>query len=390
MATFPSQDRLVRKEEMLGLIRERSFPEDHIGLNLYAPFESVNSDDVIFQYVQNTADGLASARAEDAESELAAKEDTFGTGQASLIDWAIKDHYQASDVSKYQEAIYLNGLLPSALPLTITTGILDDFNRRYARDAVLRRKKLDNSLEWLIMQAMWEGVIAYNDGKVILSVDYKRPAGQQTGGAPLSTTSAGASVTPWDSTSADPIGNALTVKQFMRDNYGVEITRALASEKVIRNIVTSSKFAALTGMAVAGGPSSGVIDPRYVLPDWGDGIQAALAVFQRATGISIQPYDSVFFTRAHGATTRTMHRFSPDNKILFLPSQQSVDALDDAMGWGKTLTSPHPEGNWTSGYYEWETPPSQDPWGIDAGTGIKAFPVFPHLDLSYVLEVLAT
>lgn len=388
MTTFPAQDRLVRKEVMLGIIRERAFPESHIGLQQFAPLEDVASDDAIFQYVQMAADGLAPARAEDAESELASKEDTFGIGRASIIDWAIKDHYQPSDVTRYQEAIYLNGQLPTTLPLTITSGILDDFNRRFARDAALRRKKLDNRLEWLIMQALWEGHIAYNDGKVQFDVDYSRPAGQQDGGRPNTTAATGPSVTSWDTTAADPIGNALEVKMFMRNNYGVEITRALASERVIRAIMTSDKFAARTGLAVVGGPNAGSIDPRYVLDNWGDGIAAALTVFQRATGIEITPYDSVFWTRAHGATLRTMHRFSPSDKIMYLPSQDSVNQLDDALGFGKTLTSPHPEGNWTSGYYEWETPPSQDPWGVDAGTGIKAFPVFPHLDLSYIQKVI--
>lgn len=387
MTTFPSQDRLVRKEVMLGQIRERSFPESHIGLRNFAPMQSVDSDDVIFQYVQASADGLAPARAEDAESELAQKEDTFGIGRASIVDWAIKDHYQPSDVSKYQEAIYAAGQLPTALPLTLGN-FIDDFRSRVARNSALRRKKLDNRLEWLIQQALWEGKIAYNDGKVIFDVNYNRPGGQQSGGAPSTPTTAGASVTAWNQTSADPINNALNVKQFMRSYYGVEITRGLASEAVIRAIMTSDKFAARTGLAVVGGPTAGAIDPKYVLDNWGDGINAALTVFQRATGIQLEPYDSVFWTRAAASKTRTMHRFAPSNKILFLPSQNSIDELDDNIGFGKTLTSPHPEGNWTSGYYEWQKDTGPDPWGYDMGTGIKAFPVFPHLDLSYVLQVL--
>jgi hypothetical protein len=66
-----------------------------------------------------------------------------------------------------------------------------------------------------------------------------------------------------------------------------------------------------------------------------------------------------------------------------------VAALDDTIGFGATLTSPHPEGNWTSGFYEWERDTGPDPWGFDRGNGIKAFPVMPHMELSYAMRVLA-
>ena len=52
------------------------------------------------------------------------------------------------------------------------------------------------------------------------------------------------------------------------------------------------------------------------------------------------------------------------------------------------LTSPHPEGNWQPGFYEWEQE-TKDPWGLNRGTGVKAFPVFPHMDLTFTMDVLA-
>jgi hypothetical protein len=376
-----SQDRLVRKEVMLGLVRERSFPTGHIILSQVAPLEAVESDDVIFQYVQEPAAGLAPARAEDAESELAGKEDTFGSGRASIIDWAIKDHYQPSDVSRYQDTVFLQGRLGDNIPVSFRGGI-EAFRRRVARDAALRRKKLDNRLEWLGQQMLWTGGISYNDGKVIFTIDGERPAAQ----AGASNPATGAPVTPWSSTSADPIGDTLALKQYMRDTHGIEIDRGIASERVIRAILNSDRFAARSGLAANGGPSGASIDPNYVIDGWG--VQAALSVFERQTGVTLQPYDSVFFTRTAGSTTKTLHRFSPSDKICFLPSQASVDALDDTIGFAKTLTSPHPEGNWTPGYYEWEKDTGPDPWGYDVGTGIKAFPVFPHLDWTCVLDVL--
>jgi hypothetical protein len=55
---------------------------------------------------------------------------------------------------------------------------------------------------------------------------------------------------------------------------------------------------------------------------------------------------------------------------------------DTQIGFAKTLTSPHPAGNWSSGFYEWEKDYGNDPWGYDVGTGIKAFPIFLHMDLT--------
>lgn len=378
-----AQDRLIRKETALGFIRERSFPEGHIILPQIAPFQNVNSDDAIFEYVQVAADGLAPARSQDAESELAYKEETFGLGRASIVDWAIKDHYDPSDVYSYNEAIFLQGRLGSELPIGIS-GNLEDFQARLARDTALRRKKLDNRLEWLGQQALWTNGIAYNDGKVIFNVTYNRPTAQNNGmGA------SGASVTPWDTADADPVGDTIAIQHYMLDTYGVDINRCLISTRILRSIVNSHRFAArVTGLAIAGSSTATTtpIDPRY----FGFDPKQAAALFENLTGVTPIVYDSVFWTRTEGSTTRTVNRYSPSDKVLFLPSEASVNDLDDAIGFGKTLTSPHPEGNWTPGYYEWEKDTGPDPWGYDVGAGIKAFPVFPHLDLSYLLNTNLT
>src|SRR5215211_2627987 len=84
-ATAIGLDRLVRKEDSLGSIREILPPMDHIGLEMF-PLYGVESDDVIFDYIKNNlADGLSPARAEDAESELSQKDDfTYTQGRASI------------------------------------------------------------------------------------------------------------------------------------------------------------------------------------------------------------------------------------------------------------------------------------------------------------------
>lgn len=155
MASVPL-DRLVRKEESLGAIREMDVPKEHIGLAQIAPFLDVNTDDVIFEYIKGgLQEGMAPARAEDAEAELAQKDELlYGQGRASIIDWSLKDRYSASDVTRYREDLFLaqraQGVL-SQLNYNFTARTQADFEARVARHDALRRRKLDNRLEWLIM-----------------------------------------------------------------------------------------------------------------------------------------------------------------------------------------------------------------------------------------------
>lgn len=378
MPPFPPLDRLVRKEVALGTVRELEPPQNHIGLALLAPFQEVASDDVIFDYARGLTDGLAPARAEDAESELAQKDLLYGgVGRASVLDWALKDHYTPSDVMRYREALLIKSRLGvnsvTDTPVTIQSTI-EEFRTKVARDDALRRRKLDNRIEWMITQALETGTIVYNDGKIKFTVDFGRPA-NQTDEAPAGGT--------WNLTTSDPIGAIVAVQDFMYDTYGIRVRRGIASRKVLMSILNSDRFAARSGMA--GGTGALPIDPDYLIDGWGPA--AAQAVVERQTGMTFIEYDAVYRTRPVGGTTITNNRFLSDKKIYFLPDAEDVAELDDTIGFGKTLTSPHPEGNWQPGYYEWEQE-TKDPWGQDRGTGIKAFPVFPHLEWTYTMTVL--
>jgi len=196
-------------------------------------------------------------------------------------------------------------------------------------------------------------------------------------------------VVDWSSTTHDPIGFIEKVQEFMYDTYGVVIDRILTSKKVTRRIVNSDKFSQRAGLGAAYNGSGTPVAPdlNYLLDGWGP--DAALQVVQNATDVSFIRYDSVYRTRPIGSNTVTNNRFFPQNRMVFLPSAASLAEIDDTeIGFGKTLTSPHPAGNWTPGYYEWEKEFGVDPWGLDAGTGIKMFPVFPHMDYTYAVDVL--
>jgi len=395
MATPVALDPLIRKETALGFIREIVPPQTHLGLQL-VPFLPVDTDDVIFEYAKGLSESLAPARAEDAESELAQKDDTLiGQGRASVIDWSLKDHYTASDVNRYREMLQIAEQIKETqtIPLTVNSAV-EGFSAKLARDTARRRRALDNRIEWLIMSALATGAIGYNDGKIKFSVDFGRPSGQQA--IKPKNAANGTKVLPdgsamgdsWLADTSDPIGDCLKVQQFMFDTYGVRIERAMTSRKVLNNVLNSSKFAARSGIVVPDG-SGGMVSPdmRYLVDGWGPA--AAIAILERATGIKFFEYDSVYRTRALGSTTFVNNRFFPETRILFLPADEDVNLIDDTeVGFAKTLTSPHPAGQWSSGFYEWQYEYGVDPWGYDAGNGIKAFPVFPHMDLTLTYDVL--
>lgn len=387
-ATAIGQDRIIRKEVSLGQIREIEPPQGHIGLQ-FAPFLDVAADDVIFQYITGETDGLAPARAEDAESELAQKDEAvLGEGRASVIDWSLKDHYDASDVNRYREfRKVIEAMKNGDLPLTITSA-MEDFATKFARDATRRRRKLDNRIEWMIMaQAMATGAIGYNDGKIKFNVDFGRPAAQAAGNAANTVGGAVAGTVDWSGTGHDPIGFIEDVQEYMYDTYGVRMDRAITSKKATRRIVNSDKFSQRAGLGAAYNGANQPVAPdlNYLIDGWGP--DAALQVVQNATDLEFIRYDSVYRTRAIGSKTVVNNRFWPENLILFLPNMEDVNEVDDTeIGFAKTLTSPHPEGKWTPGFYEWERS-TVDPWGQDAGTGVKAFPVFPHMEYTIAFNI---
>jgi hypothetical protein len=383
------QDRLIRKEVALGIVREIVPPQNHIGLSI-CPMLEVPTDDVIFQYAQGLTDGLVPARAEDAESELSQKDDTFlSEGRASVIDWAIKDRYAASDVNRYREWLLIQQQIrdQNILPLTVTSAT-EGWQAKLARDTARRRRKLDNRLEWLIMTPLDAGVLAYNDGKIKFSVDYGRPATQVTAAGSTLVDPTGSGVanltlgtsdwTKADGT-GDPIGDIINIQNWFYEVYGVRLTRAIASRRFLSLLWASSKFTARTGLVAAGTPLSSPIDPKYLIDGWSP--QAAQVIIENATGVQFIEYDSVYRTRSVGSNTVTNNRFLPQNKVIFLPDEGDLAEFDDTdIGFAKMLTSPHPAGNWTPGFYEWERERDVDPWSYDVGTGIKAFPVFMHMD----------
>ncbi|URG17382.1 major capsid protein [Rhodococcus phage Mbo2] len=376
-AAFMPQNLIVAQEQNLGMVRELVPPQEHVGLSI-APFLSVDSDDVVFDMVRGAQDGLAPQRAQDAESVLWSEDEFYsGKGGASVIDWALKNHYTASDIATYREMMTVieqtegqGGVFP------LTAGkITEGFEAKVARDTRGRKSRLDNRIEWMITQAITTGKISYTDAKMKWTVDFGRPADQHQEDMASGT---------YASDTHDPLGDVLAIQEIMQDRYAITLDRAYTSSKVLNTFWKSSKFRLLAGYAP--GAISGS-DLPYVLPGFGP--QAAIDIIERETGIKFIANDNVLRTRANGSQTFVNTRWFPIDEITFLPRESDITAYDDtALGFGKTLTSPHPAANWGTGFYTWEKEYGVDPWGHDIGTGVKAFPVFPHMELTYNAKVI--
>jgi hypothetical protein len=376
LAPLP-QDRLLRTEVALGTVRQLVPLEGMWGLN-FAPIKEIDSDNfVIYQAVGDAQTGMAPARADDAEAELFQQDEVRpGEGRGRTVDWALKSWYNTSSVNSHRE-------MQRALDALRGTGNITDgqsidnlvanFNAKVIRDTIARRRRLEMRLNWLAMTSMVEGVLAYNDGKIKFSVNWGRPAGQHRF-APNSGL--------YNSTTHDPIDDIRRIQQDGRDKYGLLINEAYCSQKYLDSFYRSAKFAQLSGTAGAS-----LQDLAYLLPGFGPG--SAVSIVEERTGMKFTVIDEVYRNRAVGATTYTTTRWLPEDEVLFKPSNDQIEALDDTgVGFASTLTSPHPAGNWTPGWYEWEKDYGQDPWAYAVGNGIKAFPVFPWLKVTYNMKVV--
>ena len=368
---------LMARRVHLGIVRELTPPEDHVGLSII-PFMDVEADDVIMDYLRGTGSGLAPAVSPDAESELFQdSDDVTGQIKASVMDWRLKSRYSATDVNQYWEAKQVleeavrNG---STIPTTTLGSLVQKIDNKVQRDTIKRKSMLDNRIEWLIMKGLVDARIQYDDGKIKFDVNFGRPAENASANA------AAGDDYDFSSDTHDPINLIIDQKQKAFDTHGVDLSDMWVSRKFANSLFRSSKFLPRTGFA----PGTNV-DPKYVLEGWGP--KAAIDIVQRECDVTLHVYDSVFRQRNPMTGVIQNVKYLPENKVLFLPNQAQLAAYDDTeLGFGKVLTSPHPMNDFNSGWYAWETE-TTDPWERYVGTGIKAFPVLPHMELTYTWDV---
>ena len=359
---MPLIDRYLLPPEVLDRLTTETPVKDGYIWNRFTPFIDVPTTKVIFEQADPTVENLAPFRAPDAEAEMFKSEDYVREGSAELGDWALKSFYRSSDVTNFRNTAQMIGMS------TTIDMQRQQFAARVARDTVTRRQAIDNQLERLVTDSIFTGTCSYDDGKRKFSVNWGRPANQQTQTVTVM----------WDDSTANIIEDIKNVKRFMRDTHGVIITRALTSQRVLDQFANPDKFMLITG--IVGG------DPNYLTPGWGE--EMARNIIQAQTGVAFEAYDSGL--RVRNGDNYEINRFTDERDIVYMPDESAFTPTRDlGIRFGGMLTAPHVMNNMQTGYYSWQHEHEKDPWNSEVGTGLQAFPIFTEMELTYTQRVLA-
>lgn len=375
-----NQQEAHEKAVGIGISRELPVDQSLIWPRI-APLQSIDTDKFTFEVEVDSSDLMAPAADESAESETYENDTFFGEGKGSVIDWRVSTRTKPSDITNaraFDEAMRLfseAGIVPPRLFQNQAAQLSD----KLAKDRIERRRQIDFRLEWLVTQALSTGGINYADGKIRFETPFGLPVDQLN--------QAPASGNLWNvGVDHDPIGDIDAMQEFMYARYDITLDTMVISPESLRKMARSKYFYPRTGLAIPAG--IGPRDMSYINPNFGQ--EEAVRIISQATGITnIIVYDAKRKVKPLGANTRPVPvRFMDEGQVIFFPSVEAAGGLlSTDLGFAKTLTSPHPEGDWASGIYTFEDS-GVDPWGRKDGTGIKAMPVFPRIDLSYSMQVL--
>lgn len=314
-----------------------------IGLSFLPWYESA-TEETMWDIVRAVSP-MANFRAIDGEAEIVG-EQAFDRAYADIVDIAVKTRFNASDLRKIKEA----GMLPVVDGAPSFVQKQADEAKRKIRRAIERLKlRVDNRVEWLQINAL-QGTISFT-GKVIFSVDYAIP-GDQKGLSPT---------TPWSThASADPLGDLQAWQQVVLENSGVLPDVVIMSRKALNHAMYA------TTMRDA---------MKYTNPILS--IKKTLEFLEDNAGIKVVLYDAKYTDET--GTTRS--RFLAEDKIIMLPSASELPE-----GVGDTATVGHPLADYAPGYYTWQET-KKDPYGLEVGVGISAFPRITHPEALLVADV---
>ena len=314
-----------------------------IGLEFLPWYESA-TEETMWDIVRAVSP-LANFRAIDGEAELVG-EQAFDRAYADIVDIAVKTRFNASDLRKIKEA----GMLPVVDGSTSFIQKQADEAKRKIRRAIERLKlRVDNRVEWMQVNALL-GTISFT-GKVAFSVDYGIP-GDQKGLTP--------SVVWSTVATSDPLKDLQTWQQVVLENTGILPDVVIMSRKSLNYAMQA------TSMRNA---------MQYTNPILS--IQKTISFLEDNAGIKIVLYD----TKYTDETGMTRSRFLPENKIIMLPSKAELPE-----GVGDTATVGHPLADYVPGYYTWQET-TMDPYGLEVGVGVSAFPRITHPEALLVATV---
>jgi hypothetical protein len=299
-----------------------------IGLQ-FLPFYDSPTEETMWDIVR-AVNPMADFRAVDGEAKLVGRQ-AFDRAYADVVSIAEKERFNASDLRKIKEA----GMLPV---VDGQTSLIAEFGRQAKKkvvDALQRRKDaIDNRLEWMQINALL-GKIEYS-GKVKFSVDYGVP---NAGIVPS---------TLWsDTTNSNPLEDIITWIKKVEDESGITPDTIIMSTTVLNYIRKNTKLQDIV---------------KYTGPFLSNA--AAKKLIEDNAEVTVILYN----TRYTNEAGDTASRFLAENKIIMLPSTVQI---------GDTARVAHPLANYTPGYYTWQDE-KKDPYGLEVGVGLDAFPRIMH------------
>jgi hypothetical protein len=323
---------ILDQKTLTAIINELQYDPAYIGNN-FLPFVTVPTDVTVWDILVNTG-GIANFRAKDGEAELM-QEEANKQAMAEVADIAEKTRFNATDLRKLREA----GQAPLGIP-SLLGDIGAEAERKVARRMAKLRQRVDARVEWMQIQAL-TGSISFS-GKVVFDVDYGIPAGQS-------------SVTPttdWDTVAtATPLDDIMSWMDTVENACGVRPRNMIVSNTVLRYL---SQNTALRDTFKYTKPFFNIGDVKGIMSDNAE--------------LNIIPYNALY-TAANGTRTRMLD----ENMIILLPDK----TLPNGDPFADTATTPHPLNNYQSGFYTWRDE-KKDPYGLEVGTGITAFPRLYH------------
>ena len=176
------------------------------------------------------------------------------------------------------------------------------------------------------------------------------------------------SFTKWDQTTADPIADIERWFEEMSNTTGEQPGVLIAGRKVFRLLAGATKFQSLAAL-FRGGTTDTTVTSNIVK-----------GLFSQFLGLEIIPYDALLTTRSYsaaGVPSVVRSRILDEKHIILAPSS----AL------GVMATSPNPIDFATTGLYSW-TKQESDPWVVENGVGINAFPDFKWPERCGYIQVL--
>ena len=337
----------LQQPQLQGLVRSYPIDTNYIGSRWF-PFEDVASDELVLN-IEVPENVMAPFVTLDGEAPRD-QEELITQMRTSLAYIRFKKVFLESDLRIF-------GLREGAQDNpTLITQMQSQARAKILRAIARLRQAVETRLEWLAISAM-TGSITYDDQRVKFAINFP---GIYTGG--------GTAFTKWDQNNADPITDINRWVEEMGLFTGEDPGVIVAGRKVWRTMSETGELQNLfTTWRGGGSPSAmgpGLLNTMF--NDWFN--------LERIT------YDAKITQRTYnagGVAALTRSRILSEKHILILPSSQL----------GTMATSPNPIDFGNTGMYSW-TQNHQDPWIVETGVGINAFPNFVWPERAAYIQVL--